>query len=98
MQIEEPIIIEYGRQLIGEYPIQKYIDSLKRAFITRDTDCIVIDSNPRGQEFLYACIAWAFDGKILWHDLSIDDSQNTVFSFRLTEYGKAFLDSENTEP
>ncbi|MFI5260633.1 MAG: hypothetical protein ACHQU0_02470 [Candidatus Paceibacteria bacterium] len=98
MQIEEPIIIGYGRQLIDQYPVQEYVDSLRRAFIIGRAECVVLDSNLRGQRFLFACAAWAFDGKILWNDLNIDDSQSAVCSFRITEYGKKFLESENTEP
>lgn len=94
MTAEEPVVVTYGRLCIGEYPIQEYIASLQRAFIERRAEFIFVDSNPHGQRFLYACVAWAMDNDIVWHDASVDDSQSISYSFRLTESGRNFLENE----
>lgn len=86
--MEEPAIVSFGRQFLGDYSFQEYKDSLTRAFKAGQADFIVLDSNPRGQKFLAACAAWAVNEGLLYNDRNEDDTQQIVSSFRLTEKGK----------
>ena len=86
--MHEPAIVSYGRQFVASYSVQEYKDSLVRAFKNNLADFVVLDSNPRGQKFLSAGIAWAIDEGLLYNDRNEDDSQQIVSSFRLTEKGK----------
>lgn len=94
-QVNVPIVIIYGRRYIHEYGIQEYIASLKRSFIDCGADFIVLDSNARGQKFLYACASWAMEQNIIHNNLNIDDSQSSIYSFRLTDFGRKYLEDES---
>ncbi len=86
--MEEPAIVTYGRTFIESYPVQEYRNSLVRAFRDRRADFVVLDNNPRGQKFLAASAAWAIGEGLLYNDRNVDDTQQIVSSFRLTERGK----------
>jgi len=86
--MSEPAIVGYGRQLIDNYPVQEYKDSLIRAFRDKRADFIVLDDNPRGQKFRSASIAWAIDKGLLYNNRNADNTQQVVSSFRLTKKGK----------
>ena len=91
---EVPAIVAYGFQYIDTYSVQEYRDMLKRAFKDKRADYIVLDSNPRGQKFLAAGVAWAIREGLLYNDLNTDDTQQIVSSFRLTQKGKEELGEE----
>lgn len=86
--MSEPVIVSYGRQFLGNYPVQEYKDSLVRAFRDHRADFIVLDDNPRGHKFLAASVAWAMDEGLLYNDHNQDDTEQVISSFRLTENGK----------
>ena len=87
-----PKIVVYGQSFVEKYQTKKYMDELKQHFGSNQDGYIVLDDNPRGQEFLAACIAWAIEQKILYHHMSIEDNKSTISSFRLTNVGKEFMD------
>lgn len=89
--MSEPPIVGYGRNFIKDYNTEEFKSSLKRAFKDNGADYIVLDSNPRGQKFLAASVAWAIDQKWLYNDQNRDDGQSEVSSFRLTDAGKKAL-------
>lgn len=87
--VEEPAIVQYGRSRINNYPEQEYRDSLLRAFGGYDpADFLILDSNPRGQGFTSAGIAWAIDKGFLYCDRCANGDQEQVATFRLTDQGK----------
>jgi hypothetical protein len=90
--LEEPVIIGYGRQFVGEYQEGEFLESFRRAFAEKPDGTIILDSIRAGQKFLAASAAWAVDQGLLEHCETDDsDEQCTVYSFRLTEAGKARL-------
>lgn len=86
--MSEPAIVSYGRQFVNNYAVQEYKDALIRAFRNNQADYIVLDSNPRGQKFLAAGVAWAVHEGLLYNDRNEDDAQQVVSSFRLTSKGR----------
>ncbi|MBI5421447.1 MAG: hypothetical protein HZA35_04040 [Parcubacteria group bacterium] len=86
--MDEPAIVDYGYQYIGQNSVEEYRGVFIRAFRNNRADFVTLDSNPRGQKFLAASVAWALQEGLLYNDCNEDDTQQVVSSFRLTEKGK----------
>lgn len=89
----EPAILAFGRMYLRKYTVQEYKDCLWRSFIKHKADYIVMDDYMTGNKFTAASVAWGIDeGGWLYHDLTdSSDEQNTMHTFRLTDKGKAEL-------
>ncbi len=90
----EPTIIAYGRYMQqSKYKVEEnkeeFRNCLIRAFRDNTADSIIFDSNRTGQGFTSACAAWAIDNGLLYNDISVDEGQSEIYSFRLTELGKS---------
>ena len=88
----EPPILEYGRSRVSLYAQLEYEQSLRRAFVDRRADFIVLDSCRTGQGFLAPAIAYCFDlGWLYCSQYDTSDEQSSIAQFRLTDAGKKFL-------
>ncbi len=87
----EPVIVSWGRQYIGDYSEDEFRGSLIRAFKDNRAGRIFLDSNPQGQRYQAASIAWAIDQGLLYNDQNDNDGQQEVSSFRLTTLGKIII-------
>lgn len=92
--MNEPLVVQWGRTLIGEYDPSEYLATLSRAFVVAKCDYVVLDSSMSGQRYRAACTAWLIDNGYLKHTRTDDsDEQCEVYEFRLTEEGRVRLQS-----
>lgn len=84
----ESVIIEHGKKRMMQFSTAEYRASLTRAFKDNGLSYVFLDSNPRNQEFLSACAAWAIDQDLLGIANVIQGEQYEVTILTLTSYGK----------
>ena len=77
-----------GGEGVSDYLVEEMEASLHRAFVDKKADWIAVDSNPRGQRFLYASLTWALDEGLLYQSGTEEGDQMAIFQFRLTDEGR----------
>ena len=70
-----------------ESEVEEYIGSLKRAFTNNESNSIVLDSNPRGNRFLYRATRWGIYQGIIEQESAVDESQSMIWEFCLASGG-----------
>jgi len=86
-----PAIVNWGGQFINDYPEDEFRSFLIRAFKDGKANFVILDSDPHGQKFRAAGIAWAMNAGLVYNDNNLDDGQQVVSSFRLTELGERII-------
>jgi hypothetical protein len=90
-----PAIVAYGREHVGDYRESDYRAAIRRAFVEQRADFLILDSDPNGQMFRAACVAWGIDNGFLvlarQHTISRVNEEFQTYEFKLTEKGRTEL-------